>query len=231
MYRVEDKYFCGERDLFLLEKRIASFLQTDINQKDGIGYVVTSLYFDDVADSDYQDAVNGNARREKYRLRIYNDSCEAIKLEVKQKLYNRVKKKSQLITLEQAKKLIAGEILDEEVVRKGDAAEAFNLAVRVRGLRPRLLVSYDRSAYVYPVGNVRITFDRKIRFSKEVESFGEKSPFYIFERQEESVLEVKYDEVLPNFIVQLLELGNMYQTAYSKYKIGREKEYVSERYN
>ena len=35
------------------------------------------------------------------------------------------------------------------------------------------------------------------------------------------VLEVKYDEFIPDFLVQLLELGNMQQTAYSKYQLCR----------
>ena len=36
-------------------------------------------------------------------------------------------------------------------------------------------------------------------------------------------LEVKYDEFMPGFITQLLELGNMRQTSYSKYCLAREK--------
>jgi hypothetical protein len=30
-------------------------------------------------------------------------------------------------------------------------------------LKPKTIVDYTREAYVYPVGNVRITFDKSIR--------------------------------------------------------------------
>ena len=35
------------------------------------------------------------------------------------------------------------------------------------------------------------------------------------------VLEVKYDELLPDFIAQALELGTLQQCAFSKYYLGR----------
>ena len=37
------------------------------------------------------------------------------------------------------------------------------------------------------------------------------------------MLEVKYDEFIPGFLLQLLELGNMQQSAYSKYQLCRER--------
>ena len=35
------------------------------------------------------------------------------------------------------------------------------------------------------------------------------------------VLEVKYDELLPDYIAQLLETGKLQRTAFSKYYLGR----------
>ena len=42
-------------------------------------------------------------------------------------------------------------------------------------------------------------------------------------KEADKILEVKYDEFLPGFIARLLEFGNMNQTAYSKYRLGREQ--------
>lgn len=83
-------------------------------------------------------------------------------------------------------------------------------------------MTYERKAYVYEPGNVRITFDRNVRASSRVEAFGEKNISYDFLREYDKVLEVKYDELIPGFLLQLLELGNMQQSAYSKYQLCRE---------
>ena len=37
------------------------------------------------------------------------------------------------------------------------------------------------------------------------------------------MLEVKYDEFIPDFLLQLLELGELQQSAYSKYQMCRER--------
>ena len=46
-------------------------------------YVISSLYFDDLRDSMLADTLDGIDARDKYRIRIYNNSFEIIKLEVK----------------------------------------------------------------------------------------------------------------------------------------------------
>ena len=53
------------------------------------------------------------------------------------------------------------------------------------------------------------------------EDFGKSNISYDFLRECDKVLEVKYDEFIPDFLVQLLELRNMQQTAYSKYQLCR----------
>ncbi len=84
-------------------------------------------------------------------------------------------------------------------------------------------MAYERKAYVYEPGNVRITFDRNVRASGRVEEFGQKNIVYDFLQECDKVLEVKYDEFIPDFLLQLLELGNMQQSAYSKYQLCRER--------
>lgn len=101
MYRVEDKFSCGKPELYCLQKRLESVLQSDSNENCTDGYHVSSLYFDDLTESCFTDTLEGSRIRRKYRIRIYNHSLETIKLEVKEKLDNRVKKKSRSITKEE----------------------------------------------------------------------------------------------------------------------------------
>ncbi|MBD5475188.1 MAG: polyphosphate polymerase domain-containing protein [Lachnospiraceae bacterium] len=222
MYRVEDKFNCGAREMYCLQKRLCSVLRSDFNENSVDGYSVSSLYFDDLEESCLADTVNGDRIRRKYRIRIYNHSFDSIKLEVKEKLDNRVLKKSKNITRQELYKLINCECI-EEVSAMDDAATLFNLAIKTSGLRPRVIISYERKAFIYETGNVRITLDRNIRCSRDVKHFGESDILYDLLRDNDSVLEVKYDEFIPDFILQLLELGNMQQTTYSKYQICRER--------
>lgn len=222
MYRVEDKYNCTDAELVLLQSRMEAVLKPDVNEGGPEGYRITSLYFDDFCDSCLQDTVDGVNRRNKYRIRIYNDSLDVIKLEVKTKRDNRILKRSKTITRAQMERLMRGECI-EDSASEWDPATLFNLAVRTQGLRPKVIVAYERKAYVYEPGNVRITFDRNVRASGCVEDFGKKNRSYDFLREYDKVLEVKYDEFIPGFLLQLLETGSMQQSAYSKYQLCRER--------
>lgn len=221
MYRAEDKYNCTEAELYMLQSRMEAALRSDVNEGGLDGYRISSLYFDDIRDSCLQDTVDGVNRRNKYRIRIYNDSLDVIKLEVKSKKNNRIQKRSKTISKAQMESLMRGECIEDGASAK-DPATLFNLAIRTQGLRPKVIVTYERKAYVYEPGNVRITLDRNVRASSRVEAFGEKNISYDFLREYDKVLEVKYDELIPGFLLQLLELGNMQQSAYSKYQLCRE---------
>ena len=118
-------------------------------------------------------------------------------------------------------RLMRGECIEDDASME-DPATLFNLAVKTQGLRPRVIVAYERKAYVYEPGNVRITFDRNVRASGQVELFGQKNICYEFLREYDKVLEVKYDEFIPDFLLQLLETGRMQQSAFSKYQLCRE---------
>ena len=222
MYRVEDKYNCSETQLVMLQSRMEAVLRPDSNEGGPEGYSIVSLYFDDFQDSCLQDTEDGVNQRNKYRIRIYNDSLDVIKLEVKAKQDNRIRKQSKTISRAEMESLMRGECIAEESSFE-DPATLFNLAIKNGGLRPKVIVAYERKAYVYEPGNVRITFDRNVRASSRVENFGQKNISYDFLQEYDKVLEVKYDEFIPDFLLQLLEVGNMQQSAYSKYQLCRER--------
>lgn len=221
VYRVENKYNCSESELRTLQNRLEGVLRADSNESHPEGYGITSLYFDDLQDTCLYDTEDGVEVRDKYRIRIYNNSLDVIKLEVKSKKDGYIYKKSKTITKEQADMLMRGECIEDSASME-DPATLFNLAIRTRGLRPKVIVTYERKAYVFGPGNTRITLDRNVRASDRVEDFGSESISYDFLREYDRVLEVKYDEFIPEFLLQILELGNVQQTSYSKYQLCRE---------
>ncbi len=222
MYRVEDKYCCTAQDMYQLQHRLDAVLWADSNENTINGYQVISLYFDDLADSCLNAVREGSYSRLKYRIRIYNNSFDRISLEVKEKQGSRIYKKTRSITEKEMHQLIQGECIPSSFSLE-DPAFMFNLAMQTKALRPKVIVAYERKAYIYPSGNVRITFDRNIRASSQIAAFGLKKISYDPLREQDAVLEIKYDEFLPEFILQLLEQNSMQQTACSKYRLCRER--------
>ena len=220
MYRVEDKYCCDKRELHILQGRLTPVLEND-HVVDENGYTITSVYFDDIQDSYLNDTIDGNYKREKYRIRIYNNSFDIIKLEVKFKESNRILKKACNITKEEMFTLLSGKCVERAEMKLEDPVTLFNLAIKSKGLLPKVIVEYDRRAFIHRHGNVRITLDRNLRYSTRIHKFGKEDVKCKRVRSFQDVLEVKYDEFLPDFIAQLIEIGNLRQISFSKYQICR----------
>ena len=69
---------------------------------------------------------------------------------------------------------------------------------------------------------MRITFDRNITAGRDFGAFYAEHPAARpILPTGQHILEVKYDEFLPAPIAQVLELGNLQQTTFSKYYLGR----------
>lgn len=106
--------------------------------------------------------------------------------------------------------------VDADVYRK------FCLWQNIRLLRPKVIVEYDRIPFVYRDGNVRVTFDTNIRSGSFVEGFLDNNivsrPVMPFG---EHILEVKFDELLPDFIYSAVQTEGLRQTTYSKYYMCR----------
>ena len=78
--------------------------------------------------------------------------------------------------------------------------------MRYQRLVPRVLVSYVREPYIYKPGNVRVTFDSRIRttlFNREflTENVNDISAT---DNPEDMILEVKYDAFLPAVIQDII---------------------------
>lgn len=84
--------------------------------------------------------------------------------------------------------------------------------------QPKVIVDYERIAYVEEITNVRITFDMKISASSDIDNFltGDYIKYYVQENNY-NVLEVKFDDILPSFIRNIVESYNFNQTSFSKY--------------
>ena len=218
MLRVEEKYRLTPADFHKVRELIGAVMEMDRGRQ----YKISSLYFDDLYDTDLTETVAGNPQRQKMRVRIYDDSFSLIKLEVKNKWYSKIEKFSELISYEDLQSLLQGKPIAWDEANSQNPRNAFNKRILTAGLRPKVIVTYERSAFCYDFGNTRITFDEIVRASNRIELFGHADLCYDYS-EESFILEVKYDQFLPNFAVKLLNTVDMEQTSFSKYRLCREQ--------
>lgn len=220
-YRNELKYLVWAPQIALLQNRVDHLMQLDSHVGEAKGYNIRSLYFDDYLDSYMLENELGTDPREKFRIRIYNHSPERISLELKQKERGMTRKLSCALTREQCETLMEGRLLPVSG-EYPPVLQKLLLLMRTRRLVPKVIVEYDRIPYVERLGNVRVTLDQNIAASGELDSFLEpelaKRPIL---PAGQHILEVKYDEFLPDYIRTNLQLKNLKQTAFSKYYLCR----------
>ena len=220
-FRHELKYVISAGQIPMIQNRIRHLLPQDPNAGPTGSYTIRSLYFDDYENRCYYENENGTDPREKFRIRIYDHSTEKITLECKRKEHGKTLKTSCPLTVEQTRLLMAGKPIPD-IAKQPPVLQKLTMLMLTKRMRPVVIVEYDRIPYVYPNGNVRITLDTNIASSSDVGSFLDetipKRPVMPLGQQ---LLEVKYDEYLPDFIYRSLQLHSLRQTAFSKYYICR----------
>lgn len=220
-FRHELKYVVSDAQLRLLKNRVHNLLSLDSHTSDSGIYNIRSLYFDDYYDTCVRQNEDGTDPREKFRIRIYNHSSSHIRLECKRKERGKTHKTSCILTVEQTRLLMQGKALGD-IANQPPLLQKLTCKMLTQGFKPKVIVEYDRVPYVYKNGNVRVTFDTNISSSTDIEHFLDakiaKRPVMPVGK---SLLEVKYDEYIPDFIYNNLQLQNLTQTAYSKYYICR----------
>lgn len=215
--RHEFKYICNETMLTVVEGRIRTILQPDAHTNADGTYLIRSLYFDDMYGSCFMENENGTDPREKFRIRIYNGDPDRITLELKQKERSKTRKLSCPLTKEQCIRLMHGLPLPADPSYP-PVLQKFLLQMDTRLLRPSVIVEYSRTPYVCRNGNVRITLDRNISSSVSFEHFLDREiPKRPIMERGQHILEVKYDEFLPDPVHNALQLDHLRYTSFSKY--------------
>ena len=218
-YRVEKKFLVSDSQIELFRAKLKTVMKPDLNQH-GKAYLIRSLYFDDINDSCLYENESGIDERSKLRIRIYDYQTQKMYLENKEKLHGYTKKTRDIIYRRECLQIMAGGSLP---FGKRTVVNKLSLARKISLMLPKVIIEYDRTAFVHPLGNVRVTFDQNITASRFCQDFlsenvGGKVSVLPAGMH---ILEVKYDEFLPDFIAQLIEDGNLTQTAFSKYYLGR----------
>jgi SPX domain protein involved in polyphosphate accumulation len=209
--RYEYKFLISSAQGSELSSRLAGAFSRDPH---GDEYFIRSLYFDDVRMSAYYDKIAGVKDRVKYRIRFYNSDDSYIVFEAKRKSGKMVSKTSFEISHTDADAIIAGHfgVLEDY---GAPLAEEFLAASQREKFYPAAVTDYIREAFVHPASNLRITFDKSLSTITDFNIFSEGIKKHIFDN-DSIILEVKYDEILPNMARQMIPFIGQSQ-AVSKY--------------
>lgn len=218
--RHEYKHPITYQDYLIITGRLKHLAGQDKHVGEDGTYRVRSLYFDNLSDKALREKIDGVDRREKFRIRYYNDDTSFIRLEKKCKIRGLCEKVSAPITREEVILLCHGDtsflrLSDKELFRELYAKMQYQM------LRPKVIVDYKREPYVYGPGNVRITFDSDIRTSLYENSLFEKELLTMPVQEEGILMEVKYDAFLPEIMQMAVRVPNRQAEAFSKYAVCR----------
>ena len=214
-YRHEWKHEISYGDMLVLRQRLSAVMKRDVHAIDG-KYLIRSLYFDNVSDKALREKVDGVNIREKFRIRYYNGDTSVIHLEKKSKIGGLGNKQSVNLTAEEARWIVDGK-LDWMLHSERPLVRELYVKMTTEGLRPKTIVDYTREPFVYGPGNVRVTLDYNIRTGLGCTDFLNPDCPTIPVGNAPIILEVKWDEFLPEVIRSVVQLENRKTGAYSKY--------------
>ncbi|MED3553172.1 polyphosphate polymerase domain-containing protein [Cytobacillus praedii] len=220
--RHELKFYINVSEYEILRKKLQIVLKKDENMVNEEGYHIRSLYFDNVYDSDLFEKNYGIYKRKKFRVRIYNQSDQIIKLEKKNRYGEMINKESISISRDEYERLLMWDY-DFLLDKKASAAKDFYLFMRTQHMSPKIIVDYVREAYMENIEDVRITFDKYLSAAINSIDIFEKDMVTIEALNEPlMIMEVKFNSYLPDYIRDILQLDSHQRSAISKYVICRE---------
>lgn len=216
-WRKELKYTVTASDSSMMAGRLSGFMQRDKNLKGKQTYLIRSLYFDNLYDKVLKEKLSGVAVRDKFRIRYYDFDTAFIRLEKKSKRYAVGHKYQCRLTAEEVQKIIDGRIDWMEADTRPLVRELF-LKMKLELFRPTVIVDYRREPFTYAPGNVRVTFDREICSCKDVKAFFRKdAPTIPVLRDGRCIMEVKYDDFLPDVVSRTVLTSKNREQAFSKF--------------
>lgn len=217
-FRHEFKHEITYADMLALRSRLSAVAKRDAYAAEG-KYLIRSLYFDNANDKALREKIDGVNIREKFRIRYYNGDTSVILLEKKSKVNGLCLKDRVMLTPQQAQDIADGNY--DWMPQSGiPLVEELYCKIKGQGLRPRTIVDYEREPFVFPAGNVRVTLDYNIRTGLNCTDFLNPNCVTV-PAGEAIILEVKWDEYLPDIIRDAIQLPNCRSGAFSKYAVCR----------
>ena len=215
-YRHEWKHEINYADRLILLMRLSAVMKRDSHAVGGM-YRIRSLYFDTMSDKALREKIDGVNIREKFRIRYYNDDTSYIVLEKKSKYGRLCAKESCSLSKEEAQAIVDGEYGFLSSSGRQLCVELYS-KMQSQGLRPKTIVDYTRDPFVFAPGNVRVTIDYDIRTGLLRTDFLNPKTLTLPAGVSPIILEVKWDEYLPDIIKDAVTITGRRAGAFSEYE-------------
>lgn len=219
MQRNEFKYLVPKGQIESFISFFKSTMTPDNYSKNGY-YTVSSIYFDSFDFNAYYEKNAGIENRKKFRIRSYIKD-----LSPSNKVFVEIKQKVNDVILKRRFPVKYNEISDSvnflfNSKKHKDYSSEWNYHIVRKGLKPKILVEYDRMAFnAVSNQNLRITIDKNLRYSAMVNKEFDftKNTIDVEVMKEYSLLEVKFRSVIPKWLRLFIMKSSLNNEAFSKY--------------
>ncbi len=221
IFRNEQKYLCSEADLINLRIRLETLMAPDPHVGPDGTYLIRSIYFDTYDNRCVRENEDGTSPREKWRIRHYNCDMDHLSLECKLHENTMIHKSQCKIEKDMLNDILKSSIPSLDF-QYPPLLNRFLLLMRTELLHPVVLIEYERRPLIWREGNVRVTFDRNIVSSPQF--LTSDTPMLQCRPvlpQGMQLLEVKFDQYLPDSIFHAIQLQDMQRCSFSKYYLSR----------
>jgi hypothetical protein len=230
--RREYKYLADETTAHRVCEAVRPFCELDSHaaRQPTKRYWVSSLYFDTHDLALYDANQHERVDRFKIRARSYPGAGSAVFLEVKRRVNDVIKKTRGVAGPEWPSLLEEPKLVESVHGANRAAVERFVCFVHTFGLRPTLLVRYQREAWVSQIDDyARVTIDRHVESQPQERLSFEGGPREwrssddavsqrsLLETESMCIIELKFTSAVPRWMMDIVQRFDLFRSAYSKY--------------
>lgn len=213
--RIEKKYCLNKAQYENVLREVLKRMQLDEYKKS----TIMSMYFDTDDDALIRAsaAVPQPVYKEKFRIRSYGVPGRDSKvfLELKKKLDGVVYKRREALTVTDAEDFLSGNFPEEKMTQ---ILKEIRYFIDHYKIKPKILISYERSAYFMKNGEpLRVTFDENIRARRDKLNMRLGTEGELLQTEPLIIMEVKADQAIPLWLVDILSENHVYHSRFSKY--------------
>lgn len=223
-WRFEYKYRLAYDHYLRVRSFILPYMKKDpfTDGPGGRRYIVRSLYFDTDKLDAFVEKLNGDQDRVKLRIRSYQSKAEKdmlLRVEFKARKGMAMEKHSTWVSLDAYRQFMDTWHWPD---RSDPVLLEFERYVHLKGMRPKVLVEYEREGYLSRIdGLVRTTFDHHVK-SAEAEDIFPNQAFFRKYYPGMVVFEIKCDKRQPFWLRKLVQEQGLKLIANSKFAQGIE---------
>lgn len=186
--------------------------------------LIRSIYYDTDDDLLIRRSIEKTVYKEKLRIRTYGLDNKKVFLEIKKKYLGKVYKRRISLNYSDVDRFLT-EKNDKTQIGK----EIITFYNHYKTLKPKMLIMYERDAYLRRGTDLRITFDKNISFRNFDLNFNSNLEGKKIINSDFVLMEIKVMHTMPVWLVKVLSELKIYKTSFSKYGLAYKMNFNEEK--